>query len=233
MKTFRFVIKQITPLLFSYFFVGIAFGILINDVGYSALWACLAGIFIYAGSMQIVMVSLMSAGVPLHMVAIMTFFINARHIFYGIGFVDRFRKMGWKYPYMILTLTDETYSVLCSIKYPDNMDEQKVDFYIALTCHLLWIFSCTAGALIGQVIMVDMTGIEFSATAFFVVVCVNQWRQFNSHIPAVAGLASAVVFYVLLGADSFLLPALSVSMIVLILMKDTINQQMGGMKYNH
>ncbi|MEG6520433.1 AzlC family ABC transporter permease [Desulfotomaculum sp. 1211_IL3151] len=233
MKTFRFVIKQITPLLFSYFFVGIAFGILINDVGYSALWACLAGIFIYAGSMQIVMVSLMSAGVPLHMVAIMTFFINARHIFYGIGFVDRFRKMGWKYPYMVLTLTDETYSVLCSIKYPDNMDEQKVDFYIALTCHLLWIFSCTAGALIGQMITVDMTGIEFSATAFFVVVCVNQWRQFNSHIPAVAGLASAVVFYMLLGADSFLLPALSVSMIVLIIMKDTINQQMGGMKYNH
>lgn len=183
--------------------------------------------------MQIVMVSLMTAGLPLHMIAIMTFFINARHIFYGIGFVDKFRQMGWKYPYMILTITDETYSVLCSIKYPDNMDEQKVDFYIALTCHLLWVFSCTAGALIGQLITVDMTGIEFSATAFFVVVCVNQWRQFSSHIPAIAGFASAIVFYMLLGADSFILPALSVSMIVLVIMKDAINRQMGGMKYNY
>jgi 4-azaleucine resistance transporter AzlC len=220
-------------LLFSYIFVGIAFGILINDIGYSSLWAFLAGVFIYAGSMQIVMVSLMTAGLPLHMIAIMTFFINARHIFYGIGFVDKFRQMGWKYPYMILTITDETYSVLCSIKYPDNMDEQKVDFYIALTCHLLWVFSCTAGALIGQLITVDMTGIEFSATAFFVVVCVNQWRQFSSHIPAIAGFASAIVFYMLLGADSFILPALSVSMIVLVIMKDAINRQMGGMKYNY
>lgn len=233
MRTFHFVIKQITPLLFSYIFVGIAFGILINDIGYSSLWAFLAGVFIYAGSMQIVMVSLMTAGLPLHMIAIMTFFINARHIFYGIGFVDKFRQMGWKYPYMILTITDETYSVLCSIKYPDNMDEQKVDFYIALTCHLLWVFSCTAGALIGQLITVDMTGIEFSATAFFVVVCVNQWRQFSSHIPAIAGFASAIVFYMLLGADSFILPALSVSMIVLVIMKDAINRQMGGMKYNY
>lgn len=220
-------------MLFSYIFVGIAFGILINDIGYSSLWAFLAGVFIYAGSMQIVMVSLMTAGLPLHMIAIMTFFINARHIFYGIGFVDKFRQMGWKYPYMILTITDETYSVLCSIKYPDNMDEQKVDFYIALTCHLLWVFSCTAGALIGQLITVDMTGIEFSATAFFVVVCVNQWRQFSSHIPAIAGFASAIVFYMLLGADSFILPALSVSMIVLVIMKDAINRQMGGMKYNY
>ncbi|KJS87991.1 MAG: branched-chain amino acid transporter AzlC [Peptococcaceae bacterium BICA1-8] len=233
MKTFRFAIKQIIPLLFSYLFVGIAFGILIHEAGYSALWAFLSGIFIYAGSMQIVMASLMTSGVPLHMVALMTFFINARHIFYGLGFIDKFRKMGWKYPYMVLTLTDETYSVLCSIKYPDDVDEQKTDFYIALLCHLLWIFSCTMGALLGQMLPFDLTGIEFSATAFFVVVCVNQWRQFGSHIPAIAGFASAIVLYILLGADSFLLPALSVSLIVLIIMKDTINMQMKGITYDN
>ena len=116
--------------------------------------------------MQIVMVSLMTSGVPLLMIAMMTFFINARHIFYGIGFVAKFRKMGWKYPYMVLTLTDETYSVFCSIQYPEDIDEQKADFYIALICHLLWIFSCTMGALIGETLPFDMTGIEFSATAF-------------------------------------------------------------------
>lgn len=233
MKTFVFVIKQIVPLLFSYLFVGIAFGILIHEAGYSVLWAALSGVFIYAGSMQIVMVSLMISGVPLHMVAIMTFFINARHIFYGIGFIDKFRKMGWKYPYMVLTLTDETYSVLCSIKYPEYVDEQKVDFYIALICHLLWIFSCTVGALLGQMVPFDMTGIEFSATAFFTVVCVNQWHQFDSHIPAITGFVSAITFYILLGADNFLLPALSITLIVLIIMKDTINMQMEGMTYDN
>lgn len=233
MKNFYFAFKQIVPLLCSYLFVGIAFGILIHKAGYTVLWACLAGIFIYAGSMQIVMVSLMTSGVPLYMIAIMTFFINARHIFYGIGFIDKFRKMGWKYPYMVLTLTDEIYSVLCSIQYPGHVDEKKVDFYIALTCHLLWIFSCTAGALLGQMLPLNMTGIEFSATAFFVVVCVNQWHQFDSHIPAIAGFASAIIFLILLGAEKFLLPALSVSLVVLIMMKGPINRQMGGMKYDN
>lgn len=233
MKTFRFALKQIIPLIFSYLFVGIAFGILIHEAGYSALWAFLSGVFIYAGSMQIVMVPLMTSGVPLYMVAIMTFFINARHIFYGIGFIDKFRKMGWKYPYMVLTLTDETYSVFCSIKYPEDVDNQKADFYIALICHLLWIFSCTMGALLGQMLLFDMKGIEFSATAFFVTVCVNQWRQFDSHIPAIVGFVSAIVFYILLGPNKFILPALSVSLIVLIIMKDTINMKIGGLKYDN
>ncbi|MBC3886923.1 branched-chain amino acid transporter AzlC [Acetobacterium paludosum] len=228
MKSFRFAVKQIIPFLFSYLFIGLAFGVLLNKAGYSVLWAFLSGVFIYAGSMQIVMVSLLSSGVPLAMIAVMTFFVNARHIFYGIGFVDKFRKMGWQYPYMILTLTDETYSVLCSLEYPEAVDEQQVDFTIALLCHLMWIFSCTFGSLFGELVPVDMTGIEFSATAFFVTVCVNQWRQFDSRIPAITGLASAIIFYFLLGADRFILPALSVSLIILAIMKDTISIGMEG-----
>ncbi|MEW8972859.1 MAG: AzlC family ABC transporter permease [Tissierellaceae bacterium] len=233
MKTFRFAVRQIIPLIFSYVFVGIAFGILIKEAGYSTIWVFLSGIFIYAGSMQIVMVSLMTSGAPLYMIAIMTFFINARHIFYGIGFIDKFRKMGWKYPYMILTLTDETYSLLCSIKYPEDMDEQKANFYIALLCHLLWIFSCTMGALIGEILPFNIMGIEFSATAFFVVVCVNQWRELDTRIPAITGFFSAIVFYILLGADNFLLPALSVSLIVLMIMKDKIDVKMEGSMYDN
>ena len=227
MKEFRFATKQIVPLLFSYVFVGIAFGILLNEAGYSALWAFLSGLLIYAGSMQIVMVSLIASGVPLPTIAIMTFFINARHIFYGIGFIDKFRRMGWKYPYMILTLTDETYSVLCSLNYPEDVDEDKVDFFIALICHIVWIFSCTLGAVLGRMLPFDMKGIEFSATAFFVTVCVNQWLKFGSRIPAIVGLLSAILFYLLLGADGFLLPSLSISMVVLITMKEIINKQMG------
>ncbi|HWR62102.1 MAG TPA: AzlC family ABC transporter permease [Clostridia bacterium] len=233
MRTFRFAAKQVIPLLFSYVFVGIAYGILMNQAGYSAFWAFISAMFIYAGSMQIIMISLMTSGVPLYMIAVMTFFINARHIFYGIGFVDKFRRMGWKYPFMVLTLTDETYSVLCSLKYPEDVDEQKTDFYIAFICYLLWLFSCTTGALLGRMLPLDMTGIEFSATAFFTVVCINQWRQFGSHIPAVAGFLSAVIFYMLLGADKFLLPALSVSLIVLLFMKENISMKMGGMEYDN
>nr|WP_315023054.1 AzlC family ABC transporter permease [uncultured Aminipila sp.] len=230
MKNFRFAVKEIIPIIFEYIFVGIAFGVLLNDAGYSAIWAFICGFFIYAGSMQIVMISLMTSGVPLYMIAVMTFFINARHIFYGLGFVNKFRQMGWKYPYMVLTMTDETYSIRCDIKYPEEVDEEKVDFYIALLPHLLWTVSCTVGALLGEMLNFDMTGIEFSATAFFVTVCVNQWKKFGSRIPAIAGFISAVLFYAMFGADNFLLPALSVSLIVLIIMKDRITLQMGGVQ---
>jgi 4-azaleucine resistance transporter AzlC len=198
------------------------------EAGYSIFWVILSSIFIYAGSMQIVMISLLTSGVPLYTLAIMTFFINGRHIFYGIGFIDKFRKMGWKYPYMALTMTDETYSIMCNIKYPEDVNEQKVDFYIAAFLHVFWLVITMIGAWIGKIFPFDMGGIEFSATAFFVTVCVNQWQSFNSHIPAITGLISSVAFYFILGADNFILPALSISLIVLVIMRDKIYYRSGG-----
>lgn len=226
MNSLTFALRRVLPLTFSYIFIGLAYGILMHQAGYSLIWTILASALIYAGSMQIVMISLLTAGAPLLMVAAMTFFINSRHIFYGIGFVEKFRKMGRLYPYMALTMTDETYSVLCSIEYPSDVSEQKVDFYIQFIAHMLWIISCSIGAFMGQMLPIDISGIEFSATAFFVVVVLNQWRQLPSHIPAIVGLISGLACRLLLGADNFILPALSASVIALVLLKSKI--PMGG-----
>ena len=237
MKNFRYALRQIIPLLFSYLFVGIASGLLLHKAGYSPVWAFLSAFLIYAGSMQIVMVTLMTSGVPLAMIAVMTLFINARHIFYGISFIDEFRSVGrgkgqgWKYPYMALTLTDETYSVLCALRVPQGLDRQRIEFTILLLCHLLWVFSCTLGAVLGQMLPVDMTGIDFSATALFVAVVVNQWQAARSHLPAIIGLISAVAFYFLLGPNGMILPALSMSVIALVLLKDRIPTQ--SLEVNH
>lgn len=230
MKTLRFAAKQTVPILFSYVFVGIAFGILMIEEGFSLFSVILSSTFIYAGSMQFVMISFVLSGAPLITVAILTFFINARHIFYGIGMLDRFKGMGIKYPYMVLTVTDETYSVYQSISYPKDLDPQQVDFYIAFLCHMLWIVSCVFGAVAGQIMPWDMTGIEFSATLFFVTVVVNQWIDFKSHIPAIVGFISGIAFYFILGKDNFLLPGLSVSMIVLMLLKDKVTLKLEGKK---
>lgn len=123
LQELRFAWKHTLPILFTYLFIGIAFGVQMAEAGYSAVWSVASAFFIYAGSLQIVMVSLLRQGVPLLTMAAITFFLNARHIFYGIAFIDRFRKMGWRYPYMVLTLTDETYSILCSIKYEPQLNE--------------------------------------------------------------------------------------------------------------
>ena len=223
MKSFSYSCKLIVPVLFSYIFVGLAYGILMHQAGYSAIWAFISSMFVYAGAMQIVMISLMVCGTPLITIAIMTFFVNARHVFYGIGYIDEFKKIGgFKYRFMALTMTDETYSVLCSATYPEDVDKEKTMFYVQLLCYLLWICTSTLGALIGELLTCNMDGIGFTATAFFVTVVVNQWREVDSHLPAIVGLVSALVFFFAFGADNFILPALSMSVIVLVILKDKI-----------
>ena len=230
MQELRFAVKNTIPIFFTYLFIGIAFGVLTVEAGYSVLLSVAAAFFIYAGSMQLVMIPMMTAGTSLLTLALMTFFINARHIFYGISFVERFRRMGWRGVYMILTLTDETYSVLCSVQYAPGLDEEKADFFIALLNHFYWIFGCLVGACAGRLLPFDMTGIDFSATAFFLVVVMNQWRQYRSKLPFLTAATCALGFYLLLGREYFLIPTLITCLVALIVLRQPIEEK-EGQKY--
>jgi 4-azaleucine resistance transporter AzlC len=226
-KELRFAVKNTIPIFFTYLFIGIAFGILMTDAGYGVLLTTASSLFIYAGSMQLVMVPMMTSGASLLSLAVMAFFINARHIFYGIGFIEKFRKMGWKYPYMIWTLTDETYSILCSVKYDEGIDEAKASFLIAMLNHLYWIFGSFIGACAGQFLNVDMRGIEFSATAFFLVVVVNQWREYRTRLPFLTAAVSALGFYLLLGKEHFLIPTLVSCLAALVFLRKPVEKREG------
>lgn len=222
MKEVRFAIIKTIPIFFTYIFLGIAFGILMAKAGYSLLWSVASAVFIYAGSIQIAMVSLLTAGTPLPLLAMITFFVNARHAFYGIGLIDRFRKMGWRYPYMVVSLTDQTYSVFCSISDWEGLNENRAAFLIALFDHIYWITGCFLGSCAGQYLKLDTRGIEFSATAFFLVVVVNQWRQSASKRPILYGLFSALSCYLLFGSEYFVIPALMAVTVLLIVFRNRI-----------
>ena len=222
MQELRFAVRNTIPIFFTYLFIGIAFGMLMSDAGYGVLLSPASGLFIFAGSMQIVMVPMMISGASLPALALMTFFINARHVFYGIGFIEQFRRMGWRRPYMILTLTDETYSVLCSVQYEKGLDKDRAAFLIAMLDHLYWVFGCFLGACAGQYLQFDLRGIDFSATAFFLVVVVNQWRQYRSKLPFLTAAVCAIGFYLLLGKEQFLIPSLITCLAALILLKKPI-----------
>lgn len=226
MKEAKFAFRKSFPIFFTYVFLGIAFGVMMSDAGYSALVCLASALFIYAGSMQIVMVSLLTAGAPLWTTAIMTLFINGRHIFYGVGFIDKYRKSGWRFPYLVFSLTDETYSILCSIEYDEGLDENRCNFLISLFNQSYWVLGCFVGGCIGNYLPIDLTGIDFSATAFFLIVVVDQLRKFKSKIPFAIGLISALVFYFILGADYFLIPALSVSLVTLVILRDYVSKKM-------
>ena len=227
MRELRFAIRNTIPIFFTYLFIGIAFGALTVDAGYGVLFSVVSAIFIFAGSMQLVMIPMMTSGASLITLALMTFFINARHIFYGISFVERFRRMGWRGIYVILALTDETYSILCSVQYDPGLNEDRAIFYIALLNHLYWIFGCLIGACAGSLLPFDLTGIDFSATAFFLVVVINQWRQYRTRLPFLTAATCALSFYLLLGKDYFLIPTLTVCLIALVLLRKPIEEKEG------
>ena len=215
-KELRYAIVQSVPVMLGYLFLGFAFGLMLNDAGYGFWWAFFISLFVYAGSMQFVLVTLFTAGASLWYTLIMTLFVNGRHMFYGLSFVEKFKKMGVTYPYMIFSLTDETFSLLCDLKVPEGMREERVSFYISLLDHCYWLLGSCVGAVAGRVLPINTMGIDFSMTALFTVIVVNQWMDTKEHKPAIIGGAVGVLCLILLGADAFLLPALTITAIILL-----------------
>lgn len=196
------------PVMLGYLFVGMAFGVVLSSRGFHAGWAALMSIFIYAGSMQFVAVDLLSSQAPLITAALVTLAVNFRHIFYGLSFIQDFDKAGAKKPYMIFSLTDETYSLLFSAQIPPDVDKSMVQFWIALLNQCYWVAGAIVGALAGAFIPFDTTGIDFAMTALFVVIFIEQWKALPTHLPALIGLGIAMGSLALLGGDQFIIPAM-------------------------
>ena len=224
-QTARFAFRQSLGVLFGYVFLGTAFGILLRQAGFGALWSLAFSGLVYAGSLQFVLAGFLAAPTALPTVALMSLFINARHLFYGLSFIERFRSMGKKRPYMIFSLTDETYSVLCGMdEVPAGVDKNGAMFLVALLDQLYWVAGSLLGIFAGG-LPLDFTGIDFSMTALFLVIFLEQWRGAKSHLPALLGLGCASVFLLVLGADNFLLPALCTTVAVLLLARPVLNRE--------
>ena len=224
-QTARFAFRQSLGVLFGYVFLGTAFGILLRQAGFGALWSLAFSGLVYAGSLQFVLAGFLAAPTALPTVALMSLFINARHLFYGLSFIERFRSMGKKRPYMIFSLTDETYSVLCGMdEVPAGVDKNGAMFLVALLDQLYWVAGSLLGTFAGG-LPLDFTGIDFSMTALFLVIFLEQWRGAKSHLPALLGLGCGAVFLMALGPDNFLLPALCTTVAVLLLARPVPNRE--------
>jgi len=216
MKTWKFALIQTLPVLFGYLFLGVAFGLVLQNAGYNFLWALLISTIVFAGSMQFVLVSLLGTGIDLLSVALLTLTINSRHMFYGLTFIKTFKAMGKAYPYMIFSLSDETYSLLCSTQPPVGMNKNKVFMLIAILNQAYWVLGSLIGAIIGQLIPLNSTGIDFAMTALFLTIFVEQWVTSKTRIPACIGIFSGLASIFLFGTAQFILPALILSVGLLI-----------------
>ena len=223
-KAFRPAFAVTIPVLCGYLFIGFAFGVMLRDAGFAPPWAFLSSLTIYAGSGQYLLVSLLAANASLVTVAVMTLLLNCRHIFYGLSFLETFHQMGRKKWYMIFSLTDETYSLLCSLNTPEGIDPNAMRFWIALLDHSYWIFGSVIGA-IGGVLPFDSTGIDFAMTSLFTVIFVEQWMSARCHIPAFLGLGAAAISLAILGPDNFILPAMIAICVMLVALRGKLAKE--------
>ena len=188
-----------------------------NQAGFPFYWAYLVSLTVYTGAFQFVIVSFLSAGAGIATIALTALAMNCRHMFYGVTFLKEFKSMGKRYPYMIFSLTDETYALYCSLEYPEELDHHQVMFDIAWLSRAYWLIGTLVGALLGQIIPFDFEGVDFCMTALFVTILIDQWKKTENHAPAVIGGVSAVVFLLIFGASRFMLPSLMVTTALLLI----------------
>jgi len=213
------------PVMLGYISVGIAFGLLFEKSGYNFLWAVLMSLTVYAGSTQFIAINLLTSGAGLIEIALMTFFVNIRHVFYGLSFIDKFKSMGKKKKYMIFSLTDETYSLLCSSKAPVGVDSNLFLFCIAFLNQIYWVIGTLIGSIAGSMITFNTKGIDFAMTALFVVIFIEQWFSYKTHIPVLIGAFATIVSLLIFGANNLILPSMILIILALMLFQKQITRK--------
>lgn len=224
-RTLKKAFKDSLPILAGYLALGIGFGVLLQSKGYSFWWAVLMSCTIYAGAGQYAAVDLLSGGASLITTAVMTLIINARHFFYGFSLLDKYKGTGKAKPYLIFALTDETYSLVCTAKIPEGVDEKRYYLFLSLLDQLYWISGCTIGALMGTFIPFDSTGIDFAMTALFVVIFVEQWLGTKEHLPAILGAVTTLVCLVIFGAQYFIIPSMAFIAVELVIFRKRLESK--------
>lgn len=219
-KTLKTAFVDTIPILTGYLVLGFGFGIILKANGYSIVLAFAMSTFVYAGSMQYVAVGLLTSGASLITILITTIMVNARHLFYGISMLDKYKNTGKRKPYLIFALTDETYSLVCHDN-PDVPRENRNNYYffVSLFNQLYWISGSLLGAAVGSLIKFNSEGIDFALTALFLTVFLEQWLSTKKHVPAIIGVAVSVICLIIFGSENFLIPAMLVIALLLCLIK--------------
>ena len=217
-KSVKTAFKDSLLIFPGYLVLGIGFGVLMNAKGFGLLHSFLMAAFIYAGSMQYVGVDLLASSASLMTAFLMTIAVNIRHLFYGIGMLSRYKNLKKHRNYDIFALTDETFSIVCS-KNMKGLNRTDYYFCLSLFNHLYWIAGCVLGSLVGNILPFNTTGIEFSMTALFIVIVVDQWKKTRDHTPVLLSFAISILCLYFFGSERFLIPAMMLIIISLAILR--------------
>lgn len=219
-KAFKAALPYTIPICIGFLFLGMSYGFLMRSKGFSFIYPMLMSFFIFAGSMEFVTANLLlSAFDPIY-AFFLTLMVNARHLFYGISMLEKYKNVGWKKFYLIFGMCDESFTVNCTVTPPSDVDKGWFMFFVTMLNQIYWVSGATLGALLGYIIHFDTKGIEFVMTALFVVMFINQWEEKNTHKSALIGLGCSIICLLIFGSERFILPAM-----VLIILCFTLNRK--------
>ena len=213
------------PIMAGYLFVGAAYGILVRSLGFPFYAPILISIFVFAGAMQFVLADMMILPFAPVSAFFATLIFNARHIFYGLSMLGKYGKLGKKRFPIIFWMSDETFSVNCSVEVPQGIDKGWFYFFVSVFDYSYWIAGTTIGSIGGQFIPFDTTGIDFVMTALFLVIFVGQWEKEKSHISSLGGLAISLICLVIFGSGNFILPSMIAIILFLTLLRRPIERR--------
>lgn len=224
-KAFKAAFPQTIPIFTGFCFLGLAYGIYMNASGFSFVYPMFMSLLIFGGSLEFVAVEmLLSPFAPLSVI-VMTLLIQARHLFYGISMLDKYKGMGWKKFYLIFGMCDESFSINCSAEIPEDVDNGWFMFFVTLLNQFYWVASATTGGLIGSLLKINTDGISFVMTAMFVVIFLDQWLKEDSHISSLIGIIVSAICLICFGADSFMLPTMACILLLLTVFRKNIEKK--------
>ena len=212
------------PVMAGYMVLGIGFGILLRNAGYGVLWALAMSLLIFAGSMQYVGVNLIAGGASIITTIFTTIMVNARHLFYSISMIGKYKDSGKYKPYLIFALTDETYSLLCDGNAPEGEDANLYRVLVSLFNQSYWVTGSVVGNLLGAILPFSTQGIEFSMTALFIASFTEQWITSKNHIPALTGLLCTLLSLLVIGPEQFLIPAMLLITVLLTVFRGKLDK---------
>lgn len=229
-RSFKAAFPCTIPILAGFLFLGMAYGIYMNVSGFSFVYPMIMAAVIFGGSLEFLAAQmLLSPFAPLQ-VLMVSLMIQARHLFYGISMLDKFKDMGWKKFYLIYGMCDETFSINCTAEIPKDCDRGWFYFFVTLLNQLYWVGGATLGGLLGNLITFDTKGLDFVMTAMFIVIFLEQWLKEKRHFSEWAGLASSAACLLIFGKDNFMIPAMICILLLLTAFRKPVGRKAGEEK---
>jgi 4-azaleucine resistance transporter AzlC len=224
-RAFKLALPQTIPVLAGFSLLGLAYGLLMSANGYNFIWSTLTSLFVFAGAGQYLLITLFASSFNPLYAFIIIFFINFRYVFYGLSMLEKYKGIGKMKPFLIHALCDETFATNSTFTIPSDIDKNWFYFFVTLLNYLYWAVGTLIGGLIGEVIVINIIGLDFVLTALFVVIFVDQWLKTKNHKPALLGVGVGLISLLSFGGDYFIIPALFIVVFVLIFFKDKLAKE--------